>query len=156
MSTQNYRSLLYRADRRGRGVTLVETLIALLVLSIGLLGLAGLETTSLRFNTSAYYRTQATALAYDLADRMRANRQAALANAYNVAFQNPVPACGAVAAGATVSEQDIAAWRNALACRIPQSTGSVTRNGNEFVFTIRWDDSQGREPPVEFQFTTVL
>jgi hypothetical protein len=73
-----------------------------------------------------------------------------------VGFQNPVPACSAVAAGATISEQDIAAWRNALACRIPQSTGSVTRNGNEFVFTIRWDDSQGQEPPVEFQFTTVL
>jgi type IV pilus assembly protein PilV len=156
MDTLNSRTIPYRAGTRCRGVTLVETLIALLVLSIGLLGLAGLETASLRFNTSAYYRTQATALAYDLADRMRANRQAALANAYNVGFQNPVPACGAVAAGATISEQDIAAWRNALACRIPQSTGSVTRNGNEFVFTIRWDDSQGQEPPVEFQFTTVL
>lgn len=145
------------SSQRGcRGVTLVEILVALLVLSIGLLGLAGLQTTSLKFNTSAYYRTQATALAYDLADRMRANRQAALANAYNVGFQDPPPSCGAVAGGATVAQQDLAAWRNALACRIPQSTGSVTRNGDEFVFTVRWDDTQGREAPLQFQFTTVL
>lgn len=76
-------SALHAAFPHARGLTLVEILVALLVLSIGLLGLAALQTTSLRFNTSAYYRTQATALAYDLSDRMRANRQAALDGLYN-------------------------------------------------------------------------
>lgn len=47
--------------------------MALLVLSVGLLGLAALQTTSLQFNTGSYYRTQATFLAYDILDRMRAN-----------------------------------------------------------------------------------
>lgn len=56
-----------------RGFSLIEVLVALLVLSIGLLGLAALQTTSLQFNTGSYFRTQATFLAYDILDRMRAN-----------------------------------------------------------------------------------
>ncbi|MEX2496947.1 MAG: type IV pilus modification protein PilV [Woeseia sp.] len=148
--------LLGIACAGSRGLTLVEILIALLILSIGLLGLAGLQTMSLKFNTSSYYRTQATALAYDLADRMRANRQAALNGEYNTAFQDPAPACGANGDGGSVPQQDIAAWRNALACRIPQSTGAVVRNGDEFTLTVRWDDSQGEEDPMEFEFTTAL
>lgn len=147
---------LHAAFPHSRGLTLVEILIALLILSIGLLGLAGLQTMSLKFNTSAYYRTQATALAYDFADRMRANRQAALGDLYIVSFQDPPPACGAAALVGSVPEQDIAAWRNALACRIPQSTGEVVRNGNEFTLTVQWDDSQGEQAPMEFEFTTAL
>ena len=152
-----YRSFEFAALPRCRGMTLVEILVALLVLSIGMLGFAALQTTSLRFNTSAYYRTQATALAYDLSDRMRANRQAALDGAYTVAFQNPPPACNAIAQGVgSVAEQDLAAWRNAMACRIPESTGSVVPNGNEVTVTVRWNDSQGEQPPLEFQMTTAL
>ena len=64
-----------------RGTTLIEVLIALIVLSIGLLGLALLQVTSVQSNHSAYYRSQATVLAHDLADRMRANRTAALGEA---------------------------------------------------------------------------
>ncbi len=141
--------------RQSRGLTLVEILIALLVLSIGLLGLAGLQTLSLKFNTSAYHRTQATALAYDMADRMRANRQAALNNQYNAAFGTPGP-CGTPSGEGSLPEQDLDAWRNELACRLPQSTGAIARDGNEFTLTIRWDDSQGRQDPMEFQFTTAL
>jgi type IV pilus assembly protein PilV len=58
---------------RNTGFTLIEVLIAMLVLALGLVGLAGLQVTSLRNNLSAYNRSQATQLAYDLADRMRAN-----------------------------------------------------------------------------------
>ncbi len=141
---------------RCTGLTLVEILVALVVLSIGLLGLAGLQTLSLKFNTSAFHRTQATALVYDFADRMRANRQAALADEYTIAFQDPAPACGAPNLVGTIAQQDVSIWRNTLACRLPQSTGSVTRNGNEFTLSIRWDDSQGQEAPMVFQVTTAL
>jgi type IV pilus assembly protein PilV len=55
------------------GFTLLEVMVALLVLSIGLLGLAMLQATNLQFNTDAYTRTQATLFAYDIIDRMRAN-----------------------------------------------------------------------------------
>lgn len=55
------------------GFTLLEVLIALLVLSIGLLGVASLQTRGQQFNTAAYLYTQATYLATDLMDRMRDN-----------------------------------------------------------------------------------
>lgn len=156
MSATTPKFVLHLAYPGNRGLTLVEILIALLILSIGLLGLAGLQTMSLRFNTSAYYRTQATALAYDFADRMRANRQVALTGAYDVALQDPPPACGAVAVAGTLEQQEIATWRNALACRIPQSTGEVVRNGNEVTLTVQWDDSRGEEAPMTFELTTAL
>jgi len=63
----------FSAMDKNAGFTLIEVLIAMVVLAVGLLGLAGLQVTSLRSNQSAYNRTQATQLAYDLADRMRAN-----------------------------------------------------------------------------------
>jgi type IV pilus assembly protein PilV len=147
---------LSAACPRCRGLTLVEILIALLILSIGLLGLAGLQTVSLQSNTGAYYRTQATALASGLADRMRANRAAAFADEYTVGLADPEPACAAPAVDGTVPEQDISAWRMALACRLPLGNGSVVRIGNEFTFTVRWDESRGEDDPMQFQFTTAL
>lgn len=64
----------YTAARPARGFTLLEVLIALLVLAFGLLGFALLQTMNLRFTQSANHRTQATNLAYDLLDQIRANR----------------------------------------------------------------------------------
>ena len=76
------------------GFTLLEILVAMLVLAIGLLGLAGLTTSSMRNNLSASHRTQATWMAYDIVDRMRANRASAVTGAYAGAFvptfTNPV------------------------------------------------------------------
>jgi len=68
---------------RQSGFTLLEVLVAILVLSIGLLGLAGLMASSIRNNHSAYQRTQATWLAYDMIDRMRVNRANAITSANN-------------------------------------------------------------------------
>lgn len=141
---------------RCQGLTLIEILVALLVLSVGLLGLATVQTSSVKFTTSANQRTQATVLAYDLVDRMRVNRLAALNGDYNVAFENPVPLCGAFNGAGTLRDQDIASWRNSMACRLPQSTGSVTRLNDEFTITIQWDDSQGIEAPLQLRFTTML
>lgn len=63
--------------RPAHGFSLLEVLVALVVLSIGLIGLAGMQSASLRFNNDAYLRSQATTLAYDMADRVRTNAGAA-------------------------------------------------------------------------------
>jgi len=69
--------------RSSEGFTLLEVLIAVVVLSIGLLGLAGLQTTGLRNNQDAYARTQAATLANDMADRIRSNMAGFNAGNYN-------------------------------------------------------------------------
>lgn len=144
--------------RRSKGLTLIEVLVALIVLSIGILGLATLQTQSLSFNNAASQRSQATALAYDMADKMRANRPAALNGDYFIAFQDPAPACAAPNLVGTVAAQDISMWRMALACRLPDATGSIApvAGGNQITLTVRWDDSNGTQPPLLFQLTTVL
>lgn len=68
------RSGYRRLSRRPSGFSMIEVLVALVILAIGLLGFALLQTMNLRFTQSANYRTQATNLAYDLLDQMRANR----------------------------------------------------------------------------------
>lgn len=62
------------SNGRQAGFSMIELLVAIVVLALGLLGFALLQTMSLRFAQSANYRTQATNLAYDLLDQMRANR----------------------------------------------------------------------------------
>lgn len=61
-----------------QGVTLIEVMVAVLVFAIGLLGVAALQAFSLQAGQSAYYRTQATNLAYEVADFARVNRSAAI------------------------------------------------------------------------------
>lgn len=70
---------------KSSGFTLVEVLVAVLVLAIGLLGLALLQTSGLRLNTNSYSRSQATLLAYDIIDRMRANAPGFRAGNYDIA-----------------------------------------------------------------------
>jgi type IV pilus assembly protein PilV len=67
-----------------RGMTLIEILVAIVVLSVGLLGLAGLQLKGLQVNQGSVYRWQAAMLAEDIADRIRADRAGALKGAYTV------------------------------------------------------------------------
>lgn len=127
------------------GFTLLEVLVAMLVLSIGLLGLAGLMASSLRNNQSAYHSTQATWLAYDILDRMRANRAGALAGAYSAANALGSPAaCSTAAPTGAIAAQDIAGWKNMIACALPAGDGSVVVDGtNRRVrVTVQWNDSR--------------
>lgn len=119
-----------------RGFTLLEVLIAVLVLSIGLLGLAALQATGMKNNHSAYIQSQATVLAYDILDRMRANRDAAQNNNYDLAINANAPT------GSTIAETDLAQWRAQLAAYLPSGTGSVDVNGDMATVIIQWDDTR--------------
>jgi type IV pilus assembly protein PilV len=74
-----------KMNRCQQGFSLVEVMVSVLVLSGGLLGLAFLQAQGMKFNAEAYQRTQATVLAYDIIDRLRANPTAAHGDAYVVA-----------------------------------------------------------------------
>jgi type IV pilus assembly protein PilV len=129
-------SLIKRKTQRG--TTLIETLVALVVLSVGLLGIAALQMTSLRNNRGAHLRSQAQVLAYDITDRMRANRTEALANAYVIAI-------AATPAGAGLVLTDLQEWKNTLAATLPSGDGEIVRVGDMFRITIQWTDSLGTQ-----------
>jgi len=92
---------------------LIEVLVALVILAIGLLGIAGLQTAAVQTNYLAYQYTMAARLAENLAENMRANRVGMLDNAYALAFGD-IPAdpnvdCGA--ADANCAPGELAAWQ---------------------------------------------
>ncbi len=142
--------------KKQAGFTMIEVLVALIVLSLGLLGLASLQVATTKFNHSAYLRSQATRLAYSMADRMRANRAAAVDNAaYAGVAYIADPACGGIA-GATVAERDVSAWRNALACSLPAGNGRIDFAGDMVTISVQWDDTRGEEAAETFSMTTRL
>lgn len=125
------------SPRAVRGVSLIEVLVTVVVLSIGLLGLAGLQASGTKFNHSAYMRSQAVNLSNDMADRMRANRTEALAGNYNIAIGAAAPA------GATIRHQDLQQWKAELAARLPAGDGRITAlGGGQFEIEVRWDNSR--------------
>lgn len=132
----------WRKDQTG--FTLMEVLIAVLILSIGLLGLASLQANGLRNNFSSYARSQAVILANDMADRMRANLTEAVAGTYNVsATVASPPDCAAAACNtAQMASYDIAAWFTSLQNTLPQGTGTIVGNGTVFTISVMWDDDR--------------
>jgi type IV pilus assembly protein PilV len=92
--------------KRQRGVSLVEALVALVVMSIGMLGIAALYIESVKANRSALLRTQAVTLANDMADRIRANRLAG--NSYALAMGAAPPAAHNCVSGVNCLEDDLA------------------------------------------------
>jgi type IV pilus assembly protein PilV len=103
---------------RNRGFTLVEMLVALVVLSVGMLGIAGLFTVSLRSGGSAIQRMQAVNLASDMADRIRANRRAGIAYKVGAAGtgtdKNCVGASAVVCNKDDMAATDVFVWKNAI------------------------------------------
>lgn len=122
-----------------KGLTLAEVLVTVLVLSIGLVGMAGLQATAIKSNYSALYRTQATALAADIADRMRANRTAALKGRYDLD-----DLVNAHASSASRADKDLHEWLAQVA-QLPLGKARIQRDGNSAVvtITIEWDDRRG-------------
>jgi len=116
-----------RARRAGeRGFSMIEVLIAIVVLAIGLLGFALLQTTTLRYTQSANSRTLATNLGYSLLDQMRTNRLSA-AQYTGAGFNSLTDTACNPSASTDAVAQGIASWRcqvfNALG---PSAAATVT------------------------------
>lgn len=124
--------------QHARGVTLIEVLVTILIIGIGLLGLAGMQTVSMQYNHGSYQRTHANNMAYDIADRMRANRQAARNGDYNIALDAEPPG-----GGGSVAASDLVEWRADIRSKLANGTGSVAVNGDGIAtISIRWLDSR--------------
>ncbi|WP_309045742.1 type IV pilus modification protein PilV [Marinobacter sediminicola] len=160
---------MVRRPSRQAGMTLIEILVTVLVLAVGLLGMASLTVGSLKNNQGAFLRTQATILAYDMADRMKSNTAEAISGSYDGATTTAsltAPSC--IASGCSGADRvaaDIFAWKqqiegaNGNMAMLPGGEGAIsgagasgaggtTAAGNVFTITItwredRWDETQG-------------
>ncbi|WP_257280473.1 type IV pilus modification protein PilV [Endozoicomonas sp. ISHI1] len=150
--------------KKEKGFTMIEIMVAVLVLAIGLLGVAGLQILSMQSSNGALNRSQATMLAYDLAERMRRNPGTALSDGYSDisieadGSQKAAPnSPNCISTGCTntqLATQDIREWLDNITdvqgiglsgnnwqSALPGSTASLVRNANEFTLTINWTEA---------------
>ena len=143
-----------------RGFSLIEVLFAVLILSVGILGMAGLQVTSVQQNRSSLLRAQAVQLANSMLDRMRANNSTtygpvAFTDAPNTSYNCIVNSCTV----AQMAEFDIAEWKCTInstdgsgatysACKtlgisgqLPGGEGAITISGGSEQVSVRWQDS---------------
>ena len=133
------------------GIGLIEILVALLILAIGVLGLTALQSTGLQNNRTAYMRTQATVLAYDIIDRMRANSAQANTGSYIVALGAASgTACTASCTPAQIATTDLIDWKGDLALQLPQGDGVITAlagTTNGYTVQVQWANLQDPAQP---------
>ena len=158
MGTDISRMARILRPRHAAGFSLLEVLVALFVLSIGLLGLAALQTTGIKFNQQSYQRTQATLQAYEIIDRMRANRAGGTVNAlYDEVTLGSKP--GSTNCASTtdcdvdqMAEYDIRTWNTANETLLTEGSGAVCRGtldaslactvgGTIYQVAIKWTES---------------
>ena len=150
-----------RAPARQRGLSLIEVLVSVLVLGMGLLGLAMLQATNLRLAQSSNQRTIATNLASDLLDDIRSNRL--LAAQYDGTYT-----ASSVAANTNCAQLNTltpAQRKTAFTCRMREALGegataTVTVSANRNVnIVIQWGDAQrwsALADPTKFQTDSAL
>jgi type IV pilus assembly protein PilV len=137
------RKRLHAAPARQIGSGLLEVMIAVLIMGIGLLGIAAMQAVALRNSQSSMERSQAVIQSYAILEAMRANRAAAVAGQYNRALL-----CDPPAAAGTLAEADIRAWITSLEQTLgesPATCGVIACNGADCTVTVQWNDSRGRD-----------
>ncbi|MRI33718.1 type IV pilus modification protein PilV [Endozoicomonas sp. OPT23] len=149
--------------RRGKqgGVGLLEVLVTLVVVSVGALGMVGLQSKSIQHNQTSYLRSQAAFLANDMMERIRSNRKhASTSTEYSVLInEHEATACDndqypdqcetGACTRSELAEYDIKQWKFNLGCQLPEGQGSILETtestGKVFAITIQFNDSRGRK-----------
>lgn len=128
--------------RRQRGISLTETLIAMMILAVGMLGVAGMQTANVRNSQSANQRTMATILVSNMAERIRANRTLALTGVYALS-----KTCATLALTGSIQNVEKTNWITEIQTALGAtntSCGQVTyvADTRTYTVTVSWDDSR--------------
>lgn len=132
------------AARASAGFSLVEVLIALIIMSVGMLGIAGLYVHSMQAGRTSLFRHHAVTLAGDVADRIRANPRGGVAYVGGGANNNCV-AGGVNCSAADMAANDVALWLQQAAATLPEGTVVVAYDGgavpSTYEVTVRWSEA---------------
>jgi type IV pilus assembly protein PilV len=121
-------------------VSMLELLVAVLITSIGLLGIAGAQLKSLRATNELMARTQAMEMANDMLDRMRLDRDSAIAGGYDTLFVPAPVDPDAPVSPSSFADSEVTAWRASIADLIPSGEGQVAVTGIAASIRMRWGD----------------
>lgn len=153
-------SHLSLASRQG-GIGLVEVLIAVLILAIGLLGLASMQTNGMRMTNGSMSRSQAVFLANDIVERARANRTNRADYALAPDADGNVGACDLTLdydTTLTVAQNDMAEWLNSLACLLPGADASIALDvpTNRMAVTVQWTSQNDEDGDDDLDIDTLM
>lgn len=126
-------------NKTQHGFTLLEAMIALVIFSIGLLGLAGMQSIGVRNNQTGYLRTIAMQQAYNMADSMRANMVGVRAGNYDslaVGAASSQDCVKSTCTTAQLAQSDFFEWDQILSNELPSGRGSVSGSGATSLFTV--------------------
>lgn len=146
---------------RQRGFAMFETLVAILVVSLGVIGFMELLKFSLRNNDSAGYRAQASFLTSEIMERMRTSRDDALAHSYNVGCGDPEDGeqdegeeDADIGQPSVTVTDDLTQWCANVAAALPEGHAEVscTAANHSCVVTIYWNDSRGTNGDIKQAF----
>lgn len=127
------------------GASLIEVLVTVLLLATSLLALAALQTRSLQFNHSAYLRSQANILAYDIIDRMRIN----FVNLSD--YEVALAAFEASTEPSALADKDVYQWRQNIDRFLPQGRGGIACEDTLCTITISWSEQDGSDAAADSQ-----
>lgn len=144
------------SSRRCGGLTLIEVMVTLAVISVGLLGVAALQMRTLHNSYEALMRSHASALADDIADRMRANKAAVRPESGNSEYDTGFGTPPKSSDNASRATRDVIEWKAALNTRLPSGDGQVVVAEDTGLVTIRvrWGERGDNASPEAITFTT--
>ncbi|MDX2422435.1 MAG: type IV pilus modification protein PilV [Amphritea sp.] len=136
---ESRKSFLYSPQR---GTTLIEVLVTLVLVAIGLSGMMAMQARGVQQNQSAYLRTQAVMMASDMADRIRLNRQAALAGDYALTSTQTVDdfeSTEGLSGGEKLAKNDLFDWLGRVSAYLPGGDATISLADQTITITLSWD-----------------
>lgn len=152
MSTFKPPSFVSRSARFAAGFAMLEVLVTMVIVASGMLGTAAMIVQAMRANQSAQFRNQAVIMSADMAERMEANKAAAVAGSYVVAL-GTVPSVAAVNCGvaacttAALAAYDLASWQTQVST-LPGGNWTITQpttgNPSTYQIVVGWVDRRSK------------
>ena len=122
------------------GFSMIEILVSVLVLAIGLLGVASMQTLSVKSSANSNLKSIALYLANDMADRVRANTAGAQTGEYDNLTGGVENSCTSKCSSKQIAESDKYEWQQFVQNSLPQGEGEITQENGIYTITLEWTE----------------